>query len=429
MSQQHLNIAEKNRLFDNIMRENSDLRNPKAEKNFFSNETFRNEIKFEPGEKLFYLNYQNWFIVVVFNAIPLIITIALLLFGFFKLKSKLFELDSFELVILLIIIVIFLLIYGIPIVMKFIQSKSYRYIITDRRIIVGYTFLQRWTRIVEYSNIVDVVVHQPFFLRLFRSGNVLLITASNEGPYIRGSAAGTKGMMNNQGFMKIKYPFRIKRMIRQIMHVYTEKHASPPPLLSLPLKNPIIKHPDELKVTKKEHLFKIYEKKRSSSLIKGIMAWLAIPFYFILNMRDLRIILALGSSFFQWIGIILLSGIILIIIFSKYHAKGFEFAVTDRRIIMMKKFLDISIRDVIMGKITDVSIFQMAAGRVANFGVIYIGTKGFERMIRFRDLYHIQGVADVVKEKEDIRNMVLYFQRGQLYSPELEFYDPEFLNL
>ena len=96
---------------------------------------------------------------------------------------------------------------------------------------------------------------------------------------------------------------------------------------------------------------------------------------------------------------------------------------------MLKKFFGISIRDVIMGKITDVSIFQMAAGRVANFGVINIRTKGFEKIFRFRDLYHIQGVPNVVKEKEDIRNMVLYFQRGRLYSPELEMFDPEFLNI
>lgn len=429
MSPQPLDNAEKNKLFDNIMRENSDLRNPSAEKSFFSNETFRNEIKFEPGEKLFYLNYQNLLIVISISVLPLILIIVLFLFGYFKLKNNLFESNSTGLIVLLITAFILLIAYGIPIIFRTIQSKSYRYIITDRRIIIGYTFLQRWTRIVEYSNIVDVVVHQPFFLRLFRSGNVLLITASNEGPYIRGSAAGTKGMMNNQGFMKIKYPFRIKRMIRQIMHVYTEKHASPPPLLTSPLQNPVIKHPDELRIMKNEHLFKIYEKKRSSSLIKGIFAWLTIPLYVILNIKDLGIILKIGSTFFQWIGIILLSGIILIIIFSKYHAKGFEFAVTDRRIIMMKKFLDISIRDVIMGKITDVSIFQMAAGRVANFGLVFIGTKGFERMVRFRDLYHIQGVADVVKEKEDIRNMVLHFQRGQLYSPELELYDPEFLNL
>lgn len=151
------------------MRENSDLRNPSAEKSF-SNETFRNEIKFEPGEKLFYLNYQNLLIVISISVLPLILIIVLFLFGYFKLKNNLFESNSTGLIVLLITAFIILIAYGIPIIFRTIQSKSYRYIITDRRIIIGYTFLQRWTRIVEYSNIVDVVVHQPFSCDFFDLG-------------------------------------------------------------------------------------------------------------------------------------------------------------------------------------------------------------------------------------------------------------------
>ncbi|MHA1777381.1 MAG: hypothetical protein DRO88_03120 [Promethearchaeia archaeon] len=423
-------LGEKTQQLDKIMQEFSDLRNLRAEKSFFANETFRNEVTFEPGEKIFYLNHQNLWIVLLVGVLPVIFMLSLFLIGYYELRTALIEDEFVALVIVLVSGFMLLLAYGIPLALRLIQSKSFRYIITDRRIIIGYTFLQRWTRMVEYANIVDIVVHQPILLRLFHSGHLLFVTASNEGPYMGGGTRmSMKNVMNIRGFMNVPHPFRLKRMIRQIMKIYTEEQALPPPLLTQPIPNPPLQHATEINLTLEEHVFKVFEKKRSSSLIKGLFAWLGIPLYFLISFGDIQAILSISSTVITWIGIILLAGVVIIIILSKYHAQGFEFVITDRRIIMLKKFFGISIRDVIMGKITDVSIFQMAAGRVANFGVINIRTKGFEKIFRFRDLYHIQGVPNVVKEKEDIRNMVLYFQRGRLYSPELEMFDPEFLNI
>ncbi|TFH31342.1 MAG: PH domain-containing protein [Promethearchaeota archaeon] len=202
-----------------------------------------------------------------------------------------------------------------------------------------------------------------------------------------------------------------------------------PPLLISPLPIPEIKHAKNIDLKPEEHIFKVYSKKQSSSIIKGLIAWLVVHFYILFSLGDINILFNLGPNFLKIIGFILLAGVIVIIFFSKFHSRGFEFVITDRRIVMYKKFLSIMCRDVIMGKITDVSTFQMAVGRVANFGMITIGTKGFEKLLKFKDLYHIQGVADVTSEKDDIRNMVLYFQRGVFYTPMMEMYDPEFLNI
>lgn len=420
--------SEKKLYLDTLMKEYADLRNPTAERQFFNNNTFRSEIKFEPDEKILYLNYQNLKYVLIKSVLPVIFVVIfsfLAYGGYQKLSEELFgEVPSFLLFIGLTIV----LIVGFTLIKQYLQSKSYRYIITDRRIIVGYTFLQRWVRAVEFSNIVDIVVHQSLIARPFNAGNVMLITGSYEGVYV-GGGTGVKGTMLIRGFMNVPDPFRIKNLIKGLMSLYSENQAQIPDLLVKPLDSPAIQHKEEIGLKPEEHIFKVYEKKQSSSLIKGLIGWLVIPFYLLFSFGDISFILELGSNFLRLIGIILLIGIVVIIVFSKSHARGFEFVITDKRIIMFKKFLSISIRDVIMGKITDVSIFQQAVGRVANYGLIQIGTKGFERLIKFKDLYHIQGVANVPVEKDDIRNLVLYFQRGQLYNPLIEMYDPEFLNI
>ncbi len=433
-----LTPEEKSFQLDRIMEEYSDLRNPTAEKRFFSNQTFRNEVKFEPNEKILYLNYQNMKYVLTRALVPVAIMILFIIFGIggiglftdaiaegFASEDLPFEILSpifWGLGITLVLIVAFTLIK------QYLMSKSYRYVITDRRIIVGYTFLQRWTRSVEFGNIVDTVVHQTFFARWFKAGNVLLITGSSEGAYV-GGVGGAKGAMMIRGFMSILDPFRIKNLIREMITLYSEKNIAIPPLLISPLPDPDIKHAKNIDLKPEEHVFKVYSKKQSSSIIKGLIAWFVVPFYIVFGIGDIGFLLDLGPNFLKVMGFVLLVGVIAIISFSKFHSRGFEFIITDRRIVMYKKFLNIVCRDVIMGKITDVSTFQMAVGRVANFGMINIGTKGFEKLLKFKDLYHIQGVADVITEKDDIRNMVLYFQRGVFYTPMMEMYDPEFLNI
>ncbi|TFH31343.1 MAG: PH domain-containing protein [Promethearchaeota archaeon] len=227
-----LTFEEKNQYVDALMTQYSDLRNPTAEKRFFSNQTFRNEIKFEPGEKILYLNYQSMKYVLTKAVLPVLFMILVSIFsiGGIRLLSETIAEDLasedfpmgnltpifWALGITLVVIV------GFTLIKQYLMSKSYRYIITDRRIIVGYTFLQRWTRSVEFSNIVDIVVHQPFFARWFSAGNVLLITGSNEGAYV-GGAGGAKGTMMIRGFMNILTPFRIKNLIKEMMILYSEK--------------------------------------------------------------------------------------------------------------------------------------------------------------------------------------------------------------
>ncbi|MHA1611006.1 MAG: PH domain-containing protein [Promethearchaeota archaeon] len=428
-----LTNEEKNQYLDQLMAEYADLRNPTAEKRFFSNQTFRNEIKFEPNERILYLNYQSLKYVLTKAIIPVLILIlfSLMSFGGIRVFTESLE-ENLEIgnlaPVFWVLGITLVVIVGFTLLKQYLVSKSYRYIITDRRIIVGYTFLQRWTRAVEFGNIVDIVIHQPFFARLFKAGNVLLITGANEGAYV-GGVGGAKGMMMIRGFMNIQTPFRIKSLIKELMTLYSENRIEVPPLVTHPLPFPEIKHAKKIGLKPEENVFKVYYKKQSSSIIKGLIAWLVAPFYVLFSIGDIGFLLDLGPNFLKIVGIILVAGVIVIILLSKFHSRGFEFVITDRRIVMYKKFLSITCRDVIMGKITDVSTFQMAVGRVANFGMINIGTKGFEKLIKFRDLFHIQGVANVVTEKDDIRNMVLYFQRGQFYNPLMEMYDPEFLNI
>jgi hypothetical protein len=419
--------------FQKLEDEFVDLKNPKAEKKFFNNSAFQVEFKFEPGEKILYLNYQN--VKYVIGSIFLTLgTIAAILIATFLTIGFIEVLDWGFIGMLLTIIVGIMAFVGILIsVITFVSASSYRYLITDRRLVMGYTLGQRWARSVNYSNILDLVVSQGPMGRLFHTGTLFIITGSNEGamgasPAAAGGAQQAKQAMALAGFLNVKFPFRIKNLLSRIMHYYGETELARPQLNVDEMFEPKITNAQYIKLYPDEKVYKIYQRKMVSSLIPFLGMLVFGLVYGIQYIGEALIFLAEFTSLIIGLAIILGGLVVFLIVMSKYHAKGFEFVVTNRRIVIFKKFLSITCRDVIMGKICEVSIFQMMTGRMANFGTIKIGTKGFENMRMYIDLQAIQGVADAPKEKDEIMNVILHFQNGQLHSPMMEMYDPEYFS-
>ncbi len=410
---------------DRIAEEFADLHNKRAEESFWKNPVFQREFKFEPGERILYLNYQNLKFVLIRSIIPLLFLFFLLVGTFVVIF--LFTSEKTLLFLFIVIGALYLISMLIGAIFLLITSKSYRYIITDRRIVVGYTFLQRWARSVDFYNIVDIVVRKGLIARLFNTGEVMIITGASEGLLVQGSA-GAKSSFLLKGFMNIKNPFRVKNLIKTLMLRVEKTPSEIPPLLVPEISSPTIQYEKELALFPDEKVFKVFKMKRSSSIIKGLVAWAVIPLYFIQILPDLIRNPDIWIAILKVGGIVWVIGALVIILLSKAYSSAFEYVITNYRVIMLRKFINLHCRDVIMGKITDVSIFQMAVGRIANFGMITIGTKGFERLIKYRALFNIQGVANVPHEKDDIRNLVLHFQRGSMYAPAMEIYDPEFLS-
>ena len=410
--------SEAHHFFSSLSEEYMDLRNPKAEERFFNNSAFQSEFRFEPEEQLLYLSTQNVKYSIVQIALPFLL-IAAIAIGI-PLALSVFD----GLVAIITISTFGITAIGV-IIMKVIAATSFRYLITNKRIVIGYTFLQRWARSVDFSNILDLVVRKGLLGRLFDIGNVFIVTGSNEGMMGGAKGGNIKNVVLMRGFLNVHAPFRVKKLIKHIMRYYANPDIEIPTLFIPELEAEKIQPPKELQLYPDEIVYKSYKMKRASSFFKMLVPLIAIGGYAFQFIVEALISSANMEIVFISVGIAL--GIIIVSFFivSKYHSKGFNYYVTDRRIIMFKKFITIRQRDAIMGKISEISIFQMAVGRVANFGQVKIGTKGFENVSKLGNLLCLQGIENASQEKDDIRNIVLHYQRGKLYSPMMEIDDPE----
>lgn len=403
--------------FSSIGQEFMDLRNPKAEERFFNNNAFKSEFRFEPGEQLLYLSYQNIKYSIFQVSLPFII-IAVIAIGIP------FALSVFTGLVAIISIILFGIVAIVMIIVKVIGATSFRYLITNKRLVVGYTFLQRWARSVDYTNIVDIILRKGFIGRWFDIGNLFIITGSNEGMMGGAQGGNIKNVLQMRGFLNIYQPFRVKKLIKKIMSFYANPEMEIPKLYIPELERTTIQPPQELQIYPDEVVYKTYKMKRASSFFKMLIPLFVGGVYLFQAVPDLLGLVSVDNLLLIG-GIVIGSAIIIMFLVSKYHSKGFDYYVTDRRIIMFKKFITIRQRDAIMGKISEISIFQMAVGRVANFGQVKIGTKGFENVSKLGNLLCIQGIENASQEKDDIRNIVLHYQRGKLYSPLMEIDDPE----
>ena len=409
--------SDEQQFFSSLGQEYRDLRNPKTEERFFNNSAFQSEFRFEPGEILLYLSYQNIKYSIMQVVLPVVFIMAIAI-------GIPLALSVFDGLIELITILSFGGVAIAMIVFKIIAATSFRYLITNKRIVVGYTFLQRWARSVDFTNIVDIVLRKGLIGRWFNVGNLFIITGSNEGMMGGTKGGNIKNVIQMRGFLNIQQPFRVKKLIKKIMAYYSGPEITIPPLYIPKIEHSDLNIPKELQLYPDEIVYKSYKMKRASSFFKMLVPVLAIGFYGLQTIPELLGVLDLEIVLITT-GIIGGGAIILFYFVSKYHSKGFSYYVTDRRIIMFKKFITIRQRDAVMGKISEISIFQMAIGRVANFGQVKIGTKGFENVSKMGSLLCIQGIEDASKEKDDIRNVVLHYQRGKFYSPLLEIDDPE----
>lgn len=408
----------------------SDIRNEEAETKFARNRTFQKEFKLDQGERILYLNHRNlWFarFQVLAPTSIFIITLIILM----NVINISFLGETFRQVMIALIIM-FIIFIGVIVIITSIAASSFRYIITDRRVIIGYTFIRRWVRSIFFSNIVDLVVRQGLFSKLFRSGTILIITASDEGALINTPDQNVKNIIQSRGFINIKNPFRVKKLLSRLAKHFAVDKSFIPQLEHTPIDSHNIDLPERIKLGEQEVLFRTYNRKRASSFFK-ILGIISVVFFSLLQLVGEVGEWLFNSPYFEEIliygGIGILVAIIGIFWISKFHAKAFRYIVTNQRIVFYNDFINIRCRDAIMGKITEVSLGQILVGRIGDFGDIKIATKGYEGIGAKRGFNSIEGISQSTHEKDIIQNIVLYFQKGEFYNPLIEIYDPEFLSI
>lgn len=129
-------------------------------------------------------------------------------------------------------------------------------------------------------------------------------------------------------------------------------------------------------------------------IILGIQVVLGIAFPTIKTTMGTIILV----FFFVWLGIFLISMAV-----GKWFVQGHMYVITNKRIIMQRKFLGILFREIEYKRITDLVLRQSLWGRIFNFGVLLPVTAGVEMGASKFGMFSIEGIMDVFK----VRNMVL----------------------
>lgn len=407
-----------------------DLRNQNAEDKFARNKTFKKEFKLDEDERILYLNYKDmWFTRFKILAPTFFIIILLFISSFFLNLSLSNDIQNNIISGSIIIIVFFSI---ISLIFNSIAASSYRYIITDRRIIIGYTFIRRWVRSIYFTNIVDITIEQNIFARLFKTGNLIIITGSDEGAMLNLPDKDVKNILQTRGFIGIRHPFRVKKLLNRLIHHFSSSDSFIPILEHNPIQ---IEHDEispQLQIGTNEVIFKRYQRKRASSFFK-LLGFFTFIIFFLFQLTNDLLTIMLESPYFKEIILysLLFLGLLIGLFYwiSKYHSQAFQYIVTNQRIIFYNDFINIRCRDAIMGKITEVGLGQVLVGRIGNFGDIKIATKGYEGIGAKRGFNKIEGISNSPQEKDIIQNIVLYFQKGKFYNPLIEIFDPEFLNI
>lgn len=94
------------------------------------------------------------------------------------------------------ILFIWFLIFGVSMIIGSLFVKGHIFIITDRRIILIRKFLGILYREIEYKRITDLVLHQPFFGRIFNYGNLMPVSAGVEMGSVRMGIYSIEGISN-----------------------------------------------------------------------------------------------------------------------------------------------------------------------------------------------------------------------------------------
>ncbi len=156
-----------------------------------------------------------------------------------------------------------------------------------------------------------------------------------------------------------------------------------------------------------EHIFKVIQRTNHSYFIPVIFRNIIIWIIIVLSQLAQRFIFPSINSiisdivlifFFVWLGIFILS-----IILGKVFVKGHIYVITNKRIIMQRKFLSILFREIEYKRITDLVLRQSLWGRVFNFGVLLPVTAGIEMGLSKLGMFSIEGIKDVF----EVRNMIL----------------------
>lgn len=160
----------------------------------------------------------------------------------------------------------------------------------------------------------------------------------------------------------------------------------------------------------KEQIIKVLERNLKSFLIprfiRATVLWIIwIPAYFLC-----KNVFFSGDTGVLIVNIIfgIIAGIwglnfLIAMIISKPFVSGHRYVITTSRIILFRKFLGITFREIEYKRITDLVLYQSLWGRIWNFGNLLPVTAGIEMGVGKMGRFSLEGVPNVF----DVRTLLL----------------------
>ncbi len=164
--------------------------------------------------------------------------------------------------------------------------------------------------------------------------------------------------------------------------------------------------PDDLApyidVQEKEQILTILTRNLKSFYIprvfRGIIFWVVLgPLWIILHnvFSSINRVQTISDRIFLIIAILWAVSFLISMSVAKLFVQGHQYVITTTRIILFRKFIGISFREIEYKRITDLVLYQSLWGRFWNFGNLLPVTAGIEMGVGKMGRFSIEGVYDV----------------------------------
>ena len=176
--------------------------------------------------------------------------------------------------------------------------------------------------------------------------------------------------------------------------------------------------PREIILREGESIQKIYGRSYLSFIMNAIIPSLIGGLIFIIFLEFSLIyslLLSLEMIIPSWMDLLVMLNVLIFLIFiaiiilatllGKPYCNGHKYLITNKRIILFKKFVIITRRDVYFDKLTDLLVVQGIIGRWKNYGDIQPITSGVEFGIT-QLIHSFRGITDPYKVKKELNQII-----------------------
>ena len=264
--------------------------------------------------------------------------------------------------------------------------RGYRFLITNKRIVIYQKFIEKQKNEIPLERIIDVVIIQGPFGRIADYGTIKPLTAGYE-DINSASQPGTSALVNIREITDIKSPWKVYALLQELIQAKKfELQIEIPPVLKREAISADV--PKEISLLDSEKVIFVRKRTYASAIMNIFTLFLALATATmqIISSADMFEFLVTHYSIVVVVGIYIIIGIIILSLIymaiAVCYARGHIYVFTDFRVFIYRKFIWLSIRDSFYRSVTNVVKRVPFWGRSLHYEGLHIITPGTE--MRFR---------------------------------------------